>query len=97
MGHNPHLLYLPGNQRINLDMISITENKARGTGEVYFREPLLFMTYGGRLTARIVMNAWVIIHVVATVTFILSDIPWLFWLGLLNALYLLDRLFWGSV
>ena len=72
-------------------MIGKMEKKGGGTGETYFREPLLSMSYGGRLAVRVIMNAWVIIHVVATITFILSDVHWIFWLGILNALYLLDR------
>lgn len=63
-----------------------------GENEIYFRDPLLVMSYGGRLTARIVMNVWMIVHVAATATLILSDISWVFWFGVINALYLLDRL-----
>jgi len=67
-------------------------SKKEGTGEIYYRDPLMSMSYASRLTARILMNAWVIIHVSATVVLTLSDVQWAFWLGILNAMYLIDRL-----
>jgi len=57
----------------------------------YYRDPLMSMSYGSRLTARILMNAWVVVHVSATTILILSDVGWVFWLGMLNTFYLLDR------
>ena len=62
-------------------------------GGIYYRDSLMLMSYGERLTARIITNVWVIVHVASTVILILSDVGWAFWLGVLNTFYLLDRLF----
>jgi len=67
-------------------------SKKEEADEIYYRDSLMSMSYGSRLSVRILMNAWVIIHVSATVVLTFSDVPWAFWLGILNALYLLDRL-----
>ena len=66
--------------------------RGKSKGSIYYRDPLILMSYSGRFTARIITNAWVIIHVAATAILVLSDVGWAFWLGGLNALYLLDRL-----
>jgi len=72
-------------------MFSFSRKKSE-YGNIYFRDPLLEMGYLGRFTVRVITNAWVIVHVVVTVVFLLTDIPWAFWLGVLSSLYLLDRL-----
>ena len=59
---------------------------------IHFYDPLLNMRYFSWLTVRIVTNTWVVVHVVGTATLLLADIQWAFWLGVLNFLYLLDRL-----
>jgi len=66
--------------------------QGKSEGGAYYRDPLILMSYSGRLTARIITNVWVIVHVAATVILVLSDVEWARWLGLLNAAYLLDRL-----
>lgn len=58
----------------------------------YFYEPLLQMGYAGRLALRMIMRTALIVHAAATFVALLSDISWVFWLGVGNALYLLDRL-----
>jgi len=67
-------------------------SKKEETNGIHYRDSLMSMNYGSRLAVRISMNAWVIIHVSATVVLVLSDVQWAFWLGTLNAMYLLDRL-----
>jgi len=66
--------------------------RGKSEGGIYYRDPLILMSYSGRLGARIITNVWIIIHVAATVILVLSDVGWAFWLGGLNAAYLLDRL-----
>jgi len=60
--------------------------------ELIFNEPLLRMSYGERMVARIIAKTGEIVGAVAIVVFLTSDIPWLFWLGVLGLLYLGDRL-----
>ncbi len=64
-------------------------SKAEGP---YFYEPLLQMGQGTRFTVRIIIKVWLVVYVFTTATLLISDIPWLSWLGALNALYLVDRL-----
>lgn len=50
------------------------------------------MSYASRMTLRIVSSVWLVIQTAGTVILFISDITWLFWLGVLSALYLVDRL-----
>jgi ATP-dependent Clp protease ATP-binding subunit ClpC len=59
---------------------------------VFFREPLLETSYASRIIVRVFINVWLIVQVAATVTFIMSDIDSLFWIGVLSGLYLFNRL-----
>ena len=61
--------------------------------EMRFDEPLLRMNYAGRFLVRIASNAWLVVLLVATLVLLMSDIEWLFWLGVLLLFYLVDRLF----
>lgn len=58
----------------------------------YFHDPRLEMTHVGRLFVRVVFYATYGIFIAACVTFLISDIPWLFWSGVLLLLVLVDRL-----
>lgn len=61
--------------------------------ELRFNDELFLMSYAGRLTVRVITYAWFTIQLIVTVIFLFgfSDVPWLFWLGVLSALYLVDR------
>ncbi|MBI2010889.1 MAG: ATP-dependent Clp protease ATP-binding subunit [Candidatus Colwellbacteria bacterium] len=58
-----------------------------------FEEPLFELGYAGRLLVRVVSITWLVVLIVATLIFLLSDIGWLFWLGVLLLFYLIDRFF----
>lgn len=58
----------------------------------YFHEPRLLMTSAGRLFVRVIFYATYGILAAACVNFLLSDITWIFWLGVLIALVLADRI-----
>ncbi|MEX2033174.1 MAG: ATP-dependent Clp protease ATP-binding subunit [Candidatus Colwellbacteria bacterium] len=68
-------------------------NQVQNSSEPEFRDRLFEMSYAGRLTVRVITYAWITIQVIATLIFLFrfSDIPWIFWLGALSALYLADR------
>ncbi len=59
--------------------------------EFYFREPRLEMSQAGRLLVRLIFYSAYVVLAAATVTFLLSDIPMVFWSGILLLLFLLDR------
>jgi len=59
--------------------------------EFYFKEPRLKMTQAERFLVRLIFYSSYAILFAATVTFLFSDIPALFWIGVLLALILLDR------
>ena len=58
---------------------------------LYFHEPRLEMTHLGRLFVRLVFYSTYVLFAVSCVIFILSDIKWLFWTGVLLFLVLSDR------
>lgn len=58
----------------------------------YFHEPRFLMTSAGRLFVRVIFYATYGILAAGCITFLLSDIRWIFWLGVLLALILLDRI-----
>jgi len=60
--------------------------------EVYFDDPRLEMTHLGRLFVRLVFYSTYGLLIAACVTFLLSDIEWLFWAGVLILVILLDRI-----
>src|SRR3989344_6270910 len=60
--------------------------------DLYFHESRLEMTQAGRLLVRLIFYSSYVILITATLTFLLSDIPALFWIGILALLFLLDRL-----
>ncbi len=62
------------------------------TTNLYFFEPRLKMNVIERLLARIVIYCTYTILTATAITFLMSDIKWLFWLGILGALFLIDRL-----
>jgi len=57
----------------------------------YFHDPRFKMTHAGRLFVRLVFYSTYGILITACITFLLSDIAWLFWSGVLLLLFLLDR------
>ena len=59
--------------------------------EVYFDDPRLEMTHLGRLFVRLVFYSTYGLLIAACATFLLSDIKWLFWAGILILIILLDR------
>ncbi len=50
------------------------------------------MTHGGRLFVRVVFYIGYALTLVAAATFLLSDIKWIFWTGVLLALFILDHI-----
>ena len=60
--------------------------------EVYFNDPRLEMTHLGRLFVRLVFYTTYGLMIAACITFLLSDIVWLFWVGALILIVLLDRI-----
>ncbi len=59
--------------------------------EYYFDDPRLRMTLPGRLLTRVVGYLSYLILLAAGFTFLVSDLNWLSWLGVLVALFLIDR------
>ncbi len=58
---------------------------------LYFYDARLQMTHLGRLFVRIVFYSAYGILIAATAAFLISDIPWVFWSGILLLILLLDR------
>ena len=58
----------------------------------YFHEPRFQMTHGGRLFVRVVFYAAYGILAASCVTFLLSDIRWIFWTGVFLLMILADRI-----
>src|SRR3989344_3020936 len=58
---------------------------------LYFRDPRLEMTHLGRLLVRVIFYSTYGVLIFACATFLLSDIPAVFWSGVLILLVLLDR------
>jgi len=63
------------------------------TTNLYFSEPRLKMSFIERLAARLIIYCSYTLLIAAVATFLLSDIDWLFWLGILGLLFLVHRLF----
>ncbi|MBI1839194.1 MAG: ATP-dependent Clp protease ATP-binding subunit, partial [Candidatus Colwellbacteria bacterium] len=61
--------------------------------ELYFRQPTFEMSILGRKTAWLIENVWTSVLIAGTAVLILSGPRNLFWLGILLALYLFDRVF----
>ena len=61
--------------------------------KLQFTDRLFTMNYASRMAVRVISYAWTSIQITATLFFLLrfSDVPWIFWLGVLSALYLVDR------
>lgn len=59
---------------------------------IYFYDPRFQMSHPGRLFVRLVFYSTYGILIAGTITFLLSDISWLFWSGALLLLFLLDRI-----
>ena len=60
--------------------------------EPYFDDPRLRMTILGRLAVRIISYLSYLLILAAAFTALFSEIKWLFWFGVLLALFLIDRL-----
>ncbi len=60
--------------------------------KIYFKDPYFTFPVWVRSLLRIIYYCLFFIFIVATITFLLSDIPWLFWLGILFMLFLIDKL-----
>ena len=59
---------------------------------LYFSEPRLKMNVIERALTRLIIYCFYIILIAAVITFLISDIKILFWLGVLGLLFLIDRL-----
>lgn len=59
---------------------------------LYFSEPRLQMSMVKRFIVRLIVYCGYMTFIVAAITFLFSDIKWLFWLGVLGLLFLADRL-----
>ncbi|MDD5547888.1 MAG: ATP-dependent Clp protease ATP-binding subunit [Candidatus Pacebacteria bacterium] len=59
---------------------------------LFFADPRMRMTSAGRMLVRVVVFSIYIIGVTACVLFLLSDLPWLFWSGMMLLIFLLDIL-----
>ena len=62
------------------------------TRELIFDDPRLHMTIAGRLVVRVMSYLGYSTLVAATITFLLTDVEWLYWTGVLCLLFLVDRL-----
>ncbi len=60
--------------------------------ELYFNEPLAEMPFAARIVVRIIANVSLVVFIVTTLAFLISPQKFLFWLGLLMSLILLDKL-----
>mgnify|MGYP001576758230 CR=1 FL=1 len=58
----------------------------------YFKEPRLEMPVAAYFLARLISYCFYVILTAAGLTFLLSDIGWIFWSGVLLSLFLADRL-----
>jgi ATP-dependent Clp protease ATP-binding subunit ClpC len=58
---------------------------------IYFNDPRLLMTLGGRMTARVLSYVSYLVLAAALVTFIMSDLTWMKAAGIFLALFLGDR------
>lgn len=70
-------------------MFSGASNKPQ---EFYFDDPRLRMTFPGRLLIRVASYLGYLTLLAADFTFLVADLAWLNWLGVLVALFLVDRL-----
>jgi len=59
---------------------------------LYFFDLRLKMNLAERLLARLIIYCIYTVLIAAVATFLISDVGWLFWLGVLGALFLIDRL-----
>ncbi len=62
-----------------------------GVNTPYVYNPLFEMGYTSRLVLQIFLNTWIVVHIALTITALLTDVQWIFWAGVLSALYLVDR------
>ena len=60
---------------------------------LFFEEPSLEMPTAGRLLSRLISYSAYAVATAGAITLLMSDVKWLFWLGILLAAFLLDRLF----
>lgn len=60
---------------------------------VYFDEPRLSLSFGGRILVRVVSNLAYFLALVSAAAFFISDLAWMRWLSVLLLLFLADRLF----
>ena len=60
--------------------------------EIYFKDPYFSLSFGARALLRILSYCFVFIFVIATITFLFSDIRWLRWLGVLFLIFLIDKI-----
>lgn len=58
----------------------------------YFNEPRFQMTHMGRLFVRVILYAAYGILLASCITFLLSDIRWIFWTGILLLMFMADRI-----
>ena len=75
----------------NIENSEGAKQSSLGVG-VYFRDPRLRMTVVGRLLVRIFAYVGYILVIASAATFIISDIVWIRFLGILLALFLVDKI-----
>src|SRR3989344_4939624 len=61
--------------------------------KIFFYENRLDMNPIERFLIRLITYSFYSIFIAASAVFLLSDIKWLFWLGVLSSLFLIDRFF----
>jgi len=60
--------------------------------KIYFKDPYLFLPFWLRSFLRIIYYCVFFIFIIATATFLISDIYWLRWLGVLFLFFLIDKI-----
>lgn len=71
--------------------IRLGANSNPKAGKMEFNDSFLEMTYAGRFISHVVISIWTTIHIITTAILLLSDIEVLFWVGVVNALYFVNR------
>ncbi len=66
---------------------------AKEISKTCFKDPYLALPFWLRSFLRIIYYCLFFIFIIAAVSFLLSDIKWLFWLGVLFSVFLLDKIF----
>lgn len=71
----------------------MVDNLTNLTTQLFLENPRLKMNIAGQFILKSIASCGYVLFVIAIFTFLLSDIKWLFWLGILGLLFLADNLF----